>query len=90
MIKGEGNFAMFLFYTFAVLFNVACYFLSFKRGVPPAEAPFIVEDMPQMHRFVFDFYSQYVQSLRAQQQVRSTVLFCGCLVLKCYVQNGAL
>ena len=45
----------------------------FKRGAPPAEAPFVVEDMPQMHRFVFDFYSHYVQSLRAQQEVSLTV-----------------
>lgn len=43
------------------------------RGVPPAEAPFIVEDMPQMHRFVFDFYSQYVRSLRAQQEYMANI-----------------
>lgn len=96
MIKGEGNLSMccfFFFFCYGRLlypFNIACYLPSFKRGVPPAEAPFIVEDMPQMHRFVFDFYSQYVQSLRAQQQVRWTVLFCSCLVLKCYGQNRAL
>ena len=48
-------------------------FLVFKRGVPPAEQPFIVEDMPQMHRFVYDYYSHYVESLRAQREVRLTV-----------------
>ena len=41
----------------------------FKRGVPPAEQPFIVEDMPQMHRFVYDYYSHYVESLKAQREV---------------------
>ena len=45
----------------------------FKRGVPPAEQPFIVEDMPQMHRFVYDYYSHYVESLKAQREVWLTV-----------------
>ncbi|XP_067030979.1 RNA helicase aquarius-like [Acropora muricata] len=43
------------------------------RGVQPSEAPFIVEDMPHMHRFVYDFYSHYVQSLRAQQQSMASI-----------------
>ena len=29
--------------------------------------------MPQMHRFVYDFYSHYVESLRAQREVWLTV-----------------
>ncbi|KAK2567367.1 RNA helicase aquarius [Acropora cervicornis] len=44
-----------------------------QRGVQPSEAPFIVEDMPHMHRFVYDFYSHYVQSLRAQQQSMASI-----------------
>ena len=44
-------------------------FLVFKRGVTPAEQPFIVEDIPQMHRFVYDYYSHYVESVRAQRGV---------------------
>lgn len=46
---------------------------SRPRGVPPAERPFIVEDMPQMHRFVYDFYSQYVESLRAQREYMANI-----------------
>ena len=51
------------------LFPYHFFFSVFKRGVPPAEQPFIVEDMPQMHRFVYDYYSHYVESLRAQREV---------------------
>ncbi|XP_015770296.1 PREDICTED: intron-binding protein aquarius-like, partial [Acropora digitifera] len=43
------------------------------RGVQPSDVPFIVEDMPHMHRFVYDFYSHYVQSLRAQQQSMASI-----------------
>nr|XP_058954982.1 RNA helicase aquarius-like [Pocillopora verrucosa] len=46
---------------------------SRPRGVPPAERPFIVEDMPQMHRFVYDLYSQYVESLRAQREYMANI-----------------
>lgn len=60
----------FSFFFFFFLFS---FFPVFKRGVPPAEQPFIVEDMPQMHRFVYDYYSHYVESLRAQREVRWTV-----------------
>ena len=56
-----------------VLFFSFFFSLVFKRGVPPAEQPFIVEDMPQMHRFVYDYYSHYVESLRAQREVWLTV-----------------
>lgn len=46
---------------------------SRPRGVPPAVRPFIVEDMPQMHRFVYDFYSQYVESLKAQREYMANI-----------------
>ena len=59
-----------VYYVFSFSF---LFFSVFKRGVQPAEQPFIVEDMPQMHRFVYDYYSHYVESLRAQREVRSTV-----------------
>ena len=52
-----------------------CFLRPLQRGVQPSEAPFIVEDMPHLHRFVYDFYSQYVQSLRAQQQVTMMTTF---------------
>ena len=66
--------SFFMWKLFLLIVTFFPFFL--QRGVPPAEAPFIVEDMPQMHRFVFDFYSQYVRSLRAQQEVKqvSTLL----------------
>jgi len=46
---------------------------SRQRGVPPAEQPFIVEDMPQMHRFVYDYYSHYVESLKAQREYMGNI-----------------
>jgi len=46
---------------------------SRQRGVPPAERPFIVQDMPQMHRFVYDYYSHYVESLRAQREYMANI-----------------
>ena len=54
---------------FIIFISLSFFFSVFKRGVPPAEQPFIVEDMPQMHRFVYDYYSHYVESLRAQREV---------------------
>lgn len=45
----------------------------FQHNQPPAFEPFVVEDMPHMHRVVYDMYQEIVAAMNAQQQVQYTV-----------------
>ena len=43
----------------------------FQYNQGPAFEPFAVEDMPHMHRIVYDMYQEIVAEMNARQQVNS-------------------
>jgi hypothetical protein len=43
--------------------------LLFQYNQAPAFEPFSVQDMPHMHRIVYDMYQEIVAEMNAQQQV---------------------
>jgi hypothetical protein len=50
------------------LFIIFYIFLCFQYNQGPAFEPFAVQDMPHMHRIVYDMYQEIVAEMNAQQQ----------------------
>ena len=44
-------------------------FAVFQYHQPPAFEPFAIQDMPHIHRIVYDMYQEVVAEMNAQQQV---------------------